>query len=251
MANTYNNTDIDNDKPLFSIEDENLYSIEDDEGPVTDKTDLTDTEDDSPYAYGYVLDDEPEEEASPEDVKVSKNLFLLLAKIMSTPVEGWKSFRRLKLKPEAVASGCFYPLAALAAVSKFAGMYYDSSQDVHASVLGAFGIFISFFFGYFTSLLGARLLLPVVVKENLPKEVARGYIMINMSTLAIFMTLYNCLPMLEPIVVFMPLWTIYLIFKGVKILRVPKEKTAVTECILTLCIIGAPLLWNSILGFFL
>ena len=48
-----------------------------------------------------------------------------------------------------------------------------------------------------------------------------------MATLPVFYMFYRLLPILGPMLVFLPLWTIYLVFRGVRFLRLPKEKESV------------------------
>ena len=91
------------------------------------------------------------------------------------------------------------------------------------------------------------ILFPLSVKEALKKDIGKEFVMMNLSTLALFLAAMNIFPMIDAILVFLPLWTVYLIYKGVKILRVPVMLEARTKVILIFLIIGIPLFWNWLL----
>lgn len=214
--------DKDKDKSIYDLNDEidsPLYSIEDE--------DLDEEE---------AMDDDPK--------KKNPSPLAILFKTMLTPVEGWKALKRAGFRTEEVAERCFYPLIALAAVTDVANMFYEAHYSFGNWAIDGLITFITFFFGYFTVLLFGGIILPKKSRDLMKSEIGRQFVMICMSTLAIFQSLINVIPMIEPVLVFLPIWTIYLIFKGVKILRVPKEVENSTIGYLCLLIIGAPILWN-------
>ena len=78
------------------------------------------------------------------------------------------------------------------------------------------------------------------MKEDIGKQL----VMVGMSTLALFSSIIQFLPMIEPVLVFLPIWTIYIIFKGVRIIRVPDDVENSTTGYLCLLIILTPIFWN-------
>lgn len=243
-----NNNDI--DKPLYAIEDDEkpLYEIED---SLMDPQEDACSEGDEEEAVDEDDEDEDEnadEEPSADESAVSerKNLspVRLLLKTMLTPVEGWKALKRARMKTEEFASRCFYPLIALAAVSEISKVFYEANVSVSDWAVDGLSTFITFFFGYFSVLLVGGMILPSRSQDMVKKDIGRQAVMLAMSTLAIFWTLIQLMPMLEPVLVFLPLWTIYLIYKGVRVLRVPEEVENSTTGLLCMLVIGMPVLWN-------
>ncbi|MDE6381676.1 MAG: hypothetical protein K2L57_02300, partial [Muribaculaceae bacterium] len=80
------------------------------------------------------------------------------------------------------------------------------------------------------------------------KDIGRQFVMLTMSTLAVFWILIQVMPMFEPVLVFLPLWTIYLIYKGIRVLRVPSEVENSTTGLMCMLIIGVPIFWNWLMA---
>ena len=59
--------------------------------------------------------------------------------------------------------------------------------------------------------------------------------------------------MLEPILVFLPLWTVYIICRGVRFLKFPKEREHLATGILCLLTVGMPwllrLLFSKVINY--
>ncbi|MDE5807323.1 MAG: YIP1 family protein [Muribaculaceae bacterium] len=243
---------------LESENEDNLYSLpEDGDGSEADVKEEPSwqgesEEDDDNEVYNLEDDEEDEDYDDEEDAEEDEQsgskggLISLMIKILSTPVEGWKELKRRKYSPDEVASGCFFPMTAFAAISEFAAKIY-TNITVSECLIKAVFTFISFFFGYFTIMLLCGVFLPSSVKDAMKKELGKEFVMMNLSTLALFLIAINIFPMIDAVLVFLPLWTIYLIYKGVKILRVPPMLEARVKAILVFLIIGIPLFWDWLL----
>jgi len=246
-------TDNDIDRPLYSIEDDTpLYKLEDDPIPVSDDsvdsadTDMLYDEDDMKDDEGYADDKEENDVEDADETSVTKTLspLSILLRTMFTPVEGWKALKRARFKTDAFASRCFYPLIGICAVSEIVSMFYEANVTFGDWAKNGLCTFMTFFFGYFTVILFGGAVLPAKSREVLKKDIGKQFVMLAMSTLAFFWTLIRLMPMFEPVLVFLPLWTIYLVHKGVRILRVPKDVENSTTGLLCMLIIGVPVLWN-------
>lgn len=244
---------------IGSTDDDNLYTLpeDSDNDSVENENRSSDySESESGYEDGDYEEEEDseddEEEDDDEDENETRrgNLFALMFKIMSTPVEGWKELKRRHYTVEELASGLFYPMIAFVSISEFADKFYTNSS-ISDCLLKGVGRFVSFFFGYFTVVLLSGIFLPKSVKEAMKKDIGKEFVMMNLSTMALFFMALNLFPMFDAILVFLPIWTIYLIYKGVRILRVPVSVESRTKVILTFLIIGAPLLWEWLMGLFL
>ena len=201
----------------------------------------------------YNLDDDADiesDDTNPDDEQESKSpkkrdsiAFFFFLKILSTPVEGWKKLRRRAFKNEEVAASCFYPLVALAAFSEVADLFYDNRTISDWAVYGLV-TFLAFFFGYFTILLFCGFMLPKKSRYLFRKDNGMQFVMMALSSLAIFYTLSNVFPMIQEVIYLLPLWTIYIIYKGVRVMRVNQDVINMTTVILCILVLGVPILWG-------
>ncbi|MDE6716598.1 MAG: hypothetical protein K2J70_00260 [Muribaculaceae bacterium] len=217
-----------------------------------DRTDANDVDDETDEEDDEEEEDEEEEDEEEEDEENSEkgNLLLLLFKILSTPVEGWKEFKRRGYTPDEVARGCFFPLLFLASLSDFTPKLYGHYITTGECVMQALVTFVSFFFGYFCVTLIGRSILPKGSREIFQNNFGKEFVMINVSSLALFYMAIRLFPMLDAILVFLPIWTIYIIYKGVRFLRVPAQIETRTKVILTFLILGLPYMWTVLLEIF-
>ena len=172
----------------------------------------------------------------------------ILLRILVSPVEGWKELRRSALSGDSVAQGCFYPLLALMAAAVFATLFYIPSTSLQTLVVDALILFISYFLGYFCVILVLKTLLPADCREAFDKDFGRELVMMSMSTLSMVQILIELVPFLQPLFVFLPLYTIYLIVKGVKYLRCPAHRETMLMVSVSLLTIGIPPLLQWLLG---
>lgn len=226
------------------IEDNILYRLEEEEDRGNSSYVL---EDEGPNEEDPGESEEDEEESEPDSINRKAGLSLLF-KILTTPVEGWKEMKRRRLSPDSIASSVFYPLVALASVSEFIRILYGSVMPLSDIVIEAVIMFMALFFGYFTVILLGSNLLPKEVRPTIKSDIGKNFTMMSVSSLALFMFGYNAFPMIDSVLVFLPLWTIYIVCKGVKILRVPKEVEIRTKGTLSCLIVGTPLLWDWLLS---
>lgn len=167
---------------------------------------------------------------------------LLLLKVMVNPVEGWKSVRRSGLKVEAAQQECFYPLIAFFALSKFSDLFYSHHSGVASLLMEAVVGFVSFFFGYFCIMILLKIVMPGQVKENMTTDFAKIFVIMSLSSLCVFFSLIEILPMLWAMLIFLPLWTIYAISRGTRFFRFPENRKMYCSGILSILIIGVPCL---------
>ena len=205
-----------------------------------------------------VYDSVPSEDDMPENISRTVRMaddksirkmpspFAIMLKTMFTPVEGWKALKRAKFQPDRVAASLFYPCVAFASLSEFSAFVYEANVTVASVLVRAVETFISFFFSYYSVLAAAGILLGKRVGGILNSPFGKIFTMTSMATLPVFYMLYRLLPILGPMLVFLPLWTIYLVFRGVRFLRLPKEKESVATGILCTLEIAMPMLWNWI-----
>ena len=216
----------------MSVDDkDNLYILEEEN-------------DESPKNYAQYSDEERMEDDIDTEEKSSsgKSAFATLLYIMFNPVEGWKALRRSNISLEKLQSACFYPLLAILAISKFAEYFYSVNISLYKLVSDAVIAFVAYFFGFFCIQLILSWFLSKELKEKFDSKYGKLYITISLSTLALFNIITDVLPMLWPILTFLPIWTLYLMFKGVRFFKFPINKEMSFFIVSGVATIGVPLL---------
>lgn len=226
--------DVDNfDLPEEEVYDEEYYESLDTSGPN----------------YSQVQDEAPEATAtSSKDVEdTSVSSFFLLLKVLLNPIEGWKSIRRARLSVSRAQTGCFYPLLALLTVSTFAELFYSPRIGIGMVSVRSIVAFISFFFGYYIIIILLKLLMPGAVKRIVVSEFGRVFVIMCLSSLCLFYSAVELFQMLWALLIFLPLWTIYVICRGARFFRFPFNSHITCTAILCFLIVGVPLLLDWIL----
>ncbi len=219
--------------------EDNIYVYVDDEEYEEEEVDI----DNSPFNYAQIPDGVIEsylEEEESDDKRRDISVFLILLKLLSNPVEGWKEVRREKITVDEAQRNCFYPLLALLAVSHFATLLYSSRVTLPQVILGSVTSFVGYFAGFFCIVLLLKLLLPKDADKCMDTNFGKVFVILNLSSLCLFFTAMELLPMLWPVLIFLPLWTVYVICRGTRFFRFPEDKTI--QCIGLMCIliVGLP-----------
>lgn len=156
----------------------------------------------------------------------------LLFSILMTGTAGWKDLRRSRLKPEQTAAGCFYPIIALASICRFADWFYLPEFDLSSTLVSAVSVFASFFFSYFAVQVVCKWLFPLAAKSKTESAFFKLTIQYSLSSLALFWIPGEIMPILEPLTVFLPIWTAFIITKAIRFLRIPEK--CVNRCMATI-----------------
>lgn len=212
-----------------------IYILEDDDNGMVDS-------DESPRNFASYDDNEREEEE--QELRSQGKAYSaigLLFRVLFNPVEGWKVLRRSKISIESLQSGCFYPLLAFLAISKFADFFYSVNVSLSQLVTEAVIAFVSYFFAYFSMPMVVSWCLPKNMSENFEQKFGKEYTLISLSTLALFSITIDILPMLWPLLIFLPIWTLYVMFKGVRFFKFPADKEMRFFIISGVAVIGIPL----------
>ncbi len=165
---------------------------------------------------------------------------MMLFSILMTGTAGWKDLRRSRIKPEEAAAGCFYPLIALAAVCRFADWFYLPEFNLSATLISAASVFASFFFSYFAVLVVCKWIFPYVAKPKTESPFFKLMVQYALSSLALFWIPAELMPYLEPLTVFLPIWTAFIITKGIRFLRLPEKYVNRCMAMIVLTVIVMP-----------
>lgn len=233
----HNKEDVEAAESDETIKDNDcLYVCEEDNDNSTEKLDT------SSYNFSQMPEDPDfqSEENSLYDKQSRTPVMRLLLTILSNPVEGWKKVRREKVSVESAQANCFYPLLALMALSKFASLLYTSRVTVSELLIEAMTSFVGYFAGYFLIVILLKLLMPRGTGKCMDTEFGKVFVILNLSSLCLFFTALELLPMLWAILIFLPLWTVYVICRGVRFFKFPEEKSITCTGLMCLLIIGVP-----------
>lgn len=228
-------------------DDTSLYNIEDkdDEAPlyVVPESDIEpeEPEDDDEDK------DEDDEDEDPDPKSPKINPVKLLMRIMFMPASGWSILKRTKANSETIGAAIFYPLIAIASLSEFVRFFYESDLTLSELFVAAVIAFVSLFFSNLMTIPLGTILIGKTGAVELKTPFGKGAVMILFSTLAIFQTLYNLLPPLEPVTVFLPLWTAFIVSRLIPELDVPAEKRVRAMLLLGAFVIGMPVVWTRFL----
>lgn len=223
-----------------NLKEDNIYIYNEEEDP-----------DDSPYNFASIENQEEDEEQLNEEEDKKKHPFSLLLEVMFNPVQGWKRIRRLKLTAENMQSGCFYPLLAILALSKFSDYFYVAKANLSMVVSQAIVAFVSYFFGYFCVIIFMKNIFSKPVSDYMESNFGKIFIMLPMSTLVLFSIFTNLFPMLWPILIFLPLWTLYIMYKGIRFFKLGQSQVLKFTVLSCVSVIGFPELIDWLLNMIL
>lgn len=198
----------------------------------------------------YVIEDTNDDDKKNNNDR-RQNTWTLFLKLLFHPAEGWKNVKRSNIRVESFAQQCFYPMLAIASCCRFLDLVYNPDATLQSAITDAVIIFISFFLGYFLAIFLSKLLLPGEIKKILDKNFGKLFVMMSMCSLALFSIFRLAFPMLEPVLVFLSIYTMYLINRGMKPLRIPQNKSVICTVIFIIIIIGTPYMLDSIFSMML
>lgn len=219
-------------------EEETLYYSMNDEGPSVDEYNLEDEEEEVETKEEQ---EKPSDARRPRKPKRYAPLTAVL-RLLLRPVEGWKSILRARYSTAEFLGGCFYPLTGLAGLSCLADLIYNPDATIGATMTLTVVTFMSLLIAYFATVLVIELAMRPLKGTKLTGHDGKIFIMTVTSTLALYTTISNLLPMMNPLTVFMPLYTVYLIMRGIRLLHIPRDKETRVAIELSALTIGIPLL---------
>lgn len=186
-----------------------------------------------------------------------QTMWSIVPQIMISPASGWAKAAECGPSPEIATLRFLLPLCLVSGASVFLTLLYPR----HSGVLnedGAFTVllvnaviqFCSFFLGYYVALVMCKLFLPKDVKQLPTTAFGKLLIMTGTGTLAFFHILFELFPMLDFILVFLPLWTIFLLYKGMERSDMRSDKSILAIGVVCVVTIAGPTLVEWILALF-
>lgn len=170
------------------------------------------------------------------------NLLMMFFRLFISPIDGWKKIKGASINVDLLCRKLFYPLIAIVSLAEFIQIFYNVDITVSSALQNAIITFVSFFLSYYTILFCADFIFKPEVRAKVTSNFGKIFIVMNLLSLILFYFIYEIFPIAGPILVFTPIYTIYLIIKGIKYLRIPVDNTNHTSVILISLIIGLPML---------
>ena len=181
----------------------------------------------------------PEHTGSQGQEKRKPSPMTLVFKTIATPVSGWKELKRAHVQPEDMAALSFYRLLALAAASCFADYIYNPDVTLTGTLTNAVVEFVKYFLGYFAVMATCKIL-PDEIRYRMEMPFGRNFVMTAMCSLVVWSILLQWIPIAAPVLSFLPLYTVYMVFKGVKYLRIPENRHVLSASVISAISILAP-----------
>lgn len=199
----------------------------------------------------YKLEDDDDEAVTAR----RKTLWSLMPQVMIMPTAGWEKVKNEGPSPEIASIRFLMPMSLLSGASAFFSYIYpDSSlQDegrFTVLLVNAVIAFCSFFLGYYVALVMMKVFLPKDSRWLPSSDFGKLMTMTGIGTLAFFHIIFEAFPMLDFILVFLPLWTIFLIFRGILVADLHSDKQILAISMACLVIIASPTLIEWVLALF-
>lgn len=168
--------------------------------------------------------------------------FIRFLQLLLSPISGWKRLKNAGYLPDYFARALFYPLLALLAASHFMLLIYAPGITVTSILQEAVASFVAGFAGYFCVMLLARTFLPVEAAAKMETAFGRVYVMAALCILSLGATVYFLVPWIGLFVFVVPIYTAYILVKGIRFLRIPESEHMPTATVMILLVILIPAL---------
>lgn len=191
----------------------------------------------------YTLEDET------DDKGVKRyTMWRLIPLIMTVPSQGWSLTRHNGPAPDIATLRFLLPVSLISGGAEFLSLLYPGAQPFTSILVAAVITFVSFFIGYYLALVFAKLFIPKEARGFPSTDYGKLLTMAGVGTLAIFHFLFKALPMFDFIIEFFPIWTIFLVFRGMKYADIPPEKWAFSMGVMCVVIICSPVVVEWVLA---
>lgn len=196
----------------------------------------------------YVIEDDEEPAGDPGKKYTMWNI---VPKVMVFPNIGWPLAQKSGPAPEIAIIRFLLPISILSAVSDFISYLYPGSNNFTTTLVGAVITFCSFFLGYYLALVLSKILLPKEARDLPSSSYGKLMTIAAIGTLAFFNILMQALPMFDSILEFLPIWTVYVIYTGMKYAKIETDKTVYAIGVVCVAVICSPVIVEWILNLFI
>lgn len=177
-------------------------------------------------------------------------MWALMPGIMISPARGWARAKTEGPEPDLATIRFLLPLCLAAGASEFFALIYHVQLSLADLLVNAVINFCAFFLGYYIAIVLCKLLLPKDTRNFPTTRFGRLMTMAAIATLAIFHILFEALPMFDFIIEFFPLWTVFILYKGLGTADISHEKFAYSMGVICVVIICSPPLVEWVFSLF-
>lgn len=150
--------------------------------------------------------------------KMLLNLFL-------SPAKGWEDIDDDSPDTRRLLTRGFLPLVCLTALSVGVQAFYHQEWAASVLILNAIVIFGKFFISYYAAILLMGILLPqITASGGYSDSRTSNFCLLSLSVLAFIAIVENCMPEGLPLVKFLPLYAIVIMWQGRGYLSIPTSQ---------------------------
>lgn len=173
---------------------------------------------------------------------------LCLLQLIIAPSKGWEAIAQENTATRRLCSEGFYPLIGVVACTMFIRFFYEPEATLPGLLQGAVITFLRYFITYFLASFIFSLFLKPLINGEYNERRCNTFIIYNLSLLALFQLINNCLPVEISIFQFLPFFDIFIIWFGIPYLAVNDSKKVLFLLLSILSIMVPPYIFSPLLN---
>ena len=175
------------------------------------------------------------------------NLFTNIFLMIVSPTVGWERINKLSIPPKMLQSQVLFPTLALLALTSMLQIFF-ADTTLTMALVQAIIAFAAYFFTFYISSIVMNFYSPGETQEA--KDRMDNLLMFALKYLIILNILSNLLPSDFPILKFLQLYVVFIIYRGLGYVNY-NEKPWVFITIATVSLLATPIIIKFILGLIL
>lgn len=175
-----------------------------------------------------------------------KFLVCLLQLIIS-PAKGWDAIADEDIEPRKLCSEGFYPFIGVVACTVFVQYFYAPELGIAELLQNAVITFVQYFITYFLASFIFSIFVSKLTQNEVDEKRCDTFILYNLSLLALFQMINNCLPVEISIFQFLPFFDIFIIWFGIHYLSIKDNKKVLFLILSVVSIMVPPYIFGPLL----
>lgn len=164
--------------------------------------------------------------------------------LILSPRHGWEDISYDNPGHKELFVSGFLPFILIVSLSPLIGCIYTGEFEWLYEVGAILKIFLKYFISYFIAGLIFTFYMPVVSQGACKEKQRSVFLMFSLGLLAILDLLHNCLPIDLAVLNFLPLYTLFIMWRGAPYMKVAKGRNASFVFLCFFAVIVAPYLLN-------
>lgn len=162
--------------------------------------------------------------------------------LILAPVKGWEDVSADGLDDTALLKKGLIPMLAVVALSSLVRLFFDVEASVVGVIQQAIITFIKYFATYYFACLIYTLYLPSCINGEFSLKKCHTFITYGITLLALVNIIENCIPVELAVLYIMPIYVLYILWRGLRYLSVSFDGVGTFLLITILSIIVPPYL---------